>query len=309
MEVPTNMKNLSLSRQILVWFSALILVVLVYVGITVGSMEQLWESTVGLYEHPLTTRRAVSEIEKDVLIIHRYMMQLVTDHQADAEETIQSINLLEADAYDHIEVLTKSYLGPQSDVTEIRDGLVKWKAIRDQTISLFLNGKHDEARARVENTGVGGSQAAVVLKDVENIAQFAKNKAEEFFGEATEQRNQIRYQTILVGTIAIGLLLLIGYFLRNGIVPPLRTLTQAAENMRQGHYQTRVPVETGNELGVLAKSFNTMAETIAAEMEYRDRTVQVSSAMFHANAMRPFCQDLLESLMLQTHSQLGAVNF
>ncbi len=50
-----------------------------------------------------------------------------------------------------------------------------------------------------------------------------------------------------------------------------------------GRYQVRVPYEAANEMGVLAKAFNTMAEKIAGEIEHRDRTVQVSSAMFHTN--------------------------
>jgi hypothetical protein len=42
-------------------------------------MLALWESTVGLYEHPLLTSEAVGEIEENVLLIHRYMIQLVED--------------------------------------------------------------------------------------------------------------------------------------------------------------------------------------------------------------------------------------
>ena len=304
-----NMKNLSLSRQILVWFSALILVVVVYVGITLGSMEKLWDSTVGLYEHPLTTRRAVGEIEKDVLLIHRYMMQLVSETDQETEIIIQQIDALEADANLQVDVLYSSYLGPKSDIDDIQTGLVKWRSIRAETIRLLRNGDLDAARARVRGTGVGGSQAAEVVKSVEEIVHFAKNKAEEFYNEASLQRNQIRYQTLLIGAIAVLLLLGIGYFLRSGIVPPIRTLTHAAEEMRFGKYQTRVHYESTNEVGVLAKAFNTMSETIAGEIEHRDKAVQVSSAMFHTNSLRLFCQDLLKNLILLTDSQMGAVYF
>jgi len=304
-----NMKKLSLTRQILIWFSALILIVIAYVGITLGSMETLWESTVGLYDHPLTTRRAVGEIEKDVLLIHRYMTQLVTEPSVETETIILRIELLEADAYEQVDLLYSSYLGPKSDIDDVQTGLVKWSTIRGETIRLLRSGSIDEARARVQDDGIGGTQAAEVLKSVEDIVLFAKNRADEFYNEAILQRNQIRNQTLLIGAFAVILLIGIGYFLSSGIVPPIRTLTQAAEEMSLGKYRARVPYEATNEIGVLAKAFNTMAETIAWEIEHRDNTFQVSSAMFHANSLRPFCQDLLKNLIQLTDSQLGAIYF
>ncbi len=81
------MKNLKISKQIYIWLAIMLLLIVLLSASALSSIEGMWVNTAGLYEHPLTTRRAVGKIEADVLLIHRNMLQLVLEEsQHDTEK-------------------------------------------------------------------------------------------------------------------------------------------------------------------------------------------------------------------------------
>ncbi|MGZ0714223.1 HAMP domain-containing protein [Pseudomonas palleroniana] len=74
------------------------------------------------------------------------------------------------------------------------------------------------------------------------------------------------------------IILLIGlYELQYGVVNPLEELVHATQRFRDGDYQTRVNHRSEDELGQLALSFNTMAETIEAAHRNLESQVQLKT--------------------------------
>lgn len=65
------------------------------------------------------------------------------------------------------------------------------------------------------------------------------------------------------GLVAVGL----SFFLARRISRPLRQVSDAGRRLAAGELDTRVPVESRDELGVLASSFNEMAEQLAIARE------------------------------------------
>jgi len=305
-----KMKNLTISKQIYIWLAMILLLIVLLSASALSSIEGIWVNTAGLYEHPLTTRRAVAAIEADVLLIHRNMAQLVIEeNQQHADKLIQDIDAYEADAYHQVDVLYKSYLGPQSDINLTLNELSLWSIIRAETIRLLQAGQVDEARIRVEADGAGGLQADKVLSAVISISDFAKIKGDEFYQAARTQRSQTILRTALFSTAAALALLGIGYFMRKSMVPPLREITGAAESMHKGELNTRVQYEAKSEIGTLSKAFNAMAETIENETAHKDKITQMSLIMFQEDSLRRFCQELLRHLLQLTDSQIAAIYF
>lgn len=72
-------------------------------------------------------------------------------------------------------------------------------------------------------------------------------------------------QLYLVGVSALVLLIivLVAAFISNNITKPIRILTKAAQEFGKGHFQ-KVTIQRNDELGLFAKTFNTMAENIQA---------------------------------------------
>lgn len=83
--------------------------------------------------------------------------------------------------------------------------------------------------------------------------------------------NQVTQMIFLAGIILSLVVVLISFILAKRFTRPIEVLTGAAEQMKRGKYTERVPAPTAqDELGLLAQTFNEMADTIEADVnEFR----------------------------------------
>jgi len=301
-------KNLSISKQINIWLSSVFLIILILASASLFFIDAIWKNTSELYMHPLTVRRAVGALEADVLLIHNNMLQLgLGNSQQGIDEYVKKIDVYEADASRQLDIIYDRYLGQRSDIDKVSDALVQWKTIRNETIRLYRTGQVAEAQKRVDSKGIGGVQAEKVMNLTIVISDFALNKGDEFYLSAQEQRNSNVKLLVALVSGAFFVLIGIGYYLRKGIVPPIIELTAATEAMQQGKLDARIHSDLTNEIGLLSKAFNDMANTIEAEIIHKDTVLGLSSTMIEQDDLHQFCQELLKGLMLKTNSQMGAV--
>ena len=68
---------------------------------------------------------------------------------------------------------------------------------------------------------------------------------------------------IYAALAAMVIALLVGILLARTIIKPLRALTQAAQNITQGHLEQQVTVQSRDEIGQLAETFNQMSQEVA----------------------------------------------
>jgi DNA-binding NtrC family response regulator/HAMP domain-containing protein len=115
-----------------------------------------------------------------------------------------------------------------------------------------------EARTSLEGLEVATSHA--LLKDGEKVVGLLgvyRSRA------ATENRKAAVLRTLLLSTLAALLLVaLAGGTLVARVTDRLQRVTHAAREIARGHLDSRAPVESQDEVGRLAESFNTMAEAL-----------------------------------------------
>lgn len=305
-----KLSNYKIGRQINIYLGAIFLIVALLLGSSLFFMSSLWNNASDLYDHPITVRRAVSEINVDVLLIHRDMRQLPFEtNQQEIDRLISNINGYEEEINRQIEVLYDRYLGEEEDIDVLVSELSMWKSIRTETVRLLRSGQIEVVADRVKSNGVGGLQADVVLGELEEISDFADNKAEEFYQNAQDNRNMIIAQLVLLSISIMIVLLVIGKNLRKGILPPLEKLSYATKAINKGELKTRIENGSTNEFGDLARSFNAMAEKIQKDIEYRENAVLISSGMFKHSKLQSYSKELLKNLLNYTDSQLAAIYF
>jgi CheY-like chemotaxis protein/CHASE3 domain sensor protein len=306
----TGIKNLKIGIQLRIALSAILILVLLLGAVSWFQSDSLWQITNDLYEHPLTTRRAIGELQADSLYIYRGMKDLILTNSEQTRETIlREIDTYEASATRQLEVLYKSYLGPRQDINEVQNAFVQWKTIRTETIRLLREGKIAEATARTYSTGVGGAQAEKLMDEIRDISDFAQKKGDTFYADARARKETIFVSlAILLGAI---LLLAIGiiYLLTRAIMEPLLELTSVAEKYRQGDLDARSRYISANEFGTLSTAFNDLAETIQTELSSKENTARIADAMLGNAELMAFCRALLPELIDRTDSNIGAVYF
>lgn len=110
--------------------------------------------------------------------------------------------------------------------------------------------------------------SAVTLEDSSQEVGFVRVAlpVEDIEAELTQLR-----QTILVATLAVGLLtIVLATFIAERTTLPLRQLTSAAEELVMGDVKNRLIPPTRDEIGQLTRAFNAMAVRLQSEFESLD---------------------------------------
>jgi two-component system, NtrC family, nitrogen regulation sensor histidine kinase NtrY len=108
-----------------------------------------------------------------------------------------------------------------------------------------------------------------------------------------ELRNRIRSAALLAGSIGIVLAILFSGWASSRVTRPVEQLAQAAREVAAGNWNTRVPVDSSDELGALAESFNRMTAEL---LEQREHLVQAERVAAWRELARRLAHELKNPL-------------
>jgi methyl-accepting chemotaxis protein len=305
-----KLRDLKIGTQLRLGLGIILFFAILLAAIAWVQTNIQWQQTEGLYEHPYQVRLALGDLEADILAIRSGMKELIMVQDGQELDTVlQEMEVRKADAAKQFGVLDDRYLGPRSDVSRLYDDFVKWNTIREETIRLCREGKTAEASARIKSEGVGGAHVAVFFGRLQTIDDFARNKAEEFYRDASKKNDILHYQ--LVGLIAVILVLslFVVWLTLKGIKTPLTELTFVTGQFMEGRMNARSRYSSANEFGKLSASFNSMADAIQTQMQITTSEAQLAGTMLRGDDVHIFCREMLEALLQYTGSQMGAVYF
>jgi methyl-accepting chemotaxis protein len=87
----------------------------------------------------------------------------------------------------------------------------------------------------------------------------------------------LQQRVVWIGVCGLIILAFLGYLLARSIARPIRQLATATERMADGDLTTRVALTRGDEIGVLARSFNVMAESLAQRVAAEQQAQQAEA--------------------------------
>jgi len=303
-----KLKDMKISTQLRIGMSVIILFVAILGATAWFQANDLWQETKGLYEHPLTVRRALDKLTIDILTMHRDMKDLVmADNEQERQSIILDIDTHEAEATKQFDILYDRYLGPRKDIEEARSAFVLWKAIRVETIRLLGAGKTTEAVRRTKSSGIGGGHVEKLLGEIQDMSDFAKVRGDKFYADAQKEKDALMIRLWIVFGAILLLTLGVSYLLLRNIRKPLQELTSLTEQFGQGKLDARSHYVSANEFGNLAVSYNALAETVQSEWQSRESAARIAEVMLKQEDMRDFCKALLKNLLTETGSQIGAI--
>nr|MBA3498745.1 HAMP domain-containing protein [Deltaproteobacteria bacterium] len=146
------------------------------------------------------------------------------------------------------------------------DGLIEGDSLEKSTIGRPIGDAEEVARARRGQVGrtirklrenEAPQYLVAVPADLGRVIRLAVP-----LGDVLETRARMRNR-LLVGS-GFGLLgcLLLSYIFVRAITRPLQSMTRTAERLAKGDYDAPPPIDSGGELGVLARAMNHMAAEV-----------------------------------------------
>jgi len=89
------------------------------------------------------------------------------------------------------------------------------------------------------------------------------------------RKNKLLYSYILATILCTVVAIALAIFLIRSIVKPLRNLTKIAEDITNGDYNKRIPINNNDEVGVLAKALNKTLDTLNAYIKTLDEEAKL----------------------------------
>lgn len=169
----------------------------------------------------------------------------------------------------------------QRRVREIAESIDDYLGLWARPVIRLANNDPADARSQFLSNPVGRARLETMRAQFD--ALYARERSIINMREdSAEQRS--RY-AIGFGLGGLGLVLLVAtgftLYLRRSVVTPVLTVAEATGRLAAGHLSTRVPAAREDELGDLARSFNSMADSLQqsqAELEHSNAELKRSNA-------------------------------
>ena len=138
----------------------------------------------------------------------------------------------------------------------------------------------DEARSQVQTNG-GRERLDGVRAQFERL--FERERAVIRARERAAERGSSRAIGLGIAGLVLVIAVALGFtlYLRRSVLRPVRTVAEATGRLAAGDLSTRVPAEREDELGELARSFNSMADSLERgreELEHSNAELTRSNA-------------------------------
>jgi len=302
------MKNLKIGTQIQLAFAAILFFVIIIAMVSYWQSGQIHQQTDTMYNHPVKVRRAIGALSTDIQSIRVNMMELViSSEDKEIASCLNQIEILKANTFDETDNIYDSYLGPRQDVDSLKQALIIWDSVRDETIRLFRAGKTREAVSRVKIGGIDGYNVEKTLAALKKIDNFARMKGDSLYSISVKLIDSLNWQLMMLTAAILLITILINYILTGNIRKPLIELTKASIRFHEGDLNSRSLYASKNEFGILSGSFNIMVNDIQQKTESDKKVLRLASLMLSKYEAKEFFIETLKALITHTGSQMAAV--
>jgi diguanylate cyclase (GGDEF)-like protein/PAS domain S-box-containing protein/putative nucleotidyltransferase with HDIG domain len=269
-EFAMPLKDYKISNQIIITQLIIILVILVMGLFSFFTIDSLVQTNETLREHPVATKAALSSLKEDILNIRLIIdLTVLGEGSLPSQSQQESIVAYEVDAGKQLDILENTYLGPKLDLSTLKDEIGVYSTIRIETLRLLSIGKLAEAQQRVMSGGISDIQTNKIAGSIRIMEDYSDKKADQLNLQADEtaKLSLLIFAILMLSVSAVsGVTLRI---LRKRILNPLIELKRAIDNYSQGELTSRSLITSKNEVGVLSTAFNSMAEKIEEDSQFK----------------------------------------
>lgn len=164
-------------------------------------------------------------------------------------------------------------------IDTITEKITRLNALVDADFSQFEQ-NNDTVQSKSDPFSTEKEEVVKLLRSYRNLEKEEIKFAHSEVGTITFQVLEI---ILLVTGVFMVIIIIISGLLARSILKPLQLLKEAAEKLGQGDMSSRVTIHTKDELGVLAQTFNSMADNVkearsVLEAKIQERTLELEKA-------------------------------
>ena len=203
-------------RKILGGFLSIVIVVLCSGINSQWQLTKISQDVDDLYQHPFSVSNAANNINFHLVSMHRYMKDVVlAQNQKELDLAVKQVALHEQAALKDFDIIFERFLGNKSQLNKTYRTFLGWKAIRSEVISLVK--QHRRAEAIAITKGKGAKHVATLNILVENLVEFAFNKAKEFHSSSQENKEQALIANFIFSFLTLMLVMFFAFNIKRNL--------------------------------------------------------------------------------------------
>lgn len=257
------MKNLKMSKKLLVAFGTVIILMIVIVAFSVTAFMTVGGLLTNFYEEPYADVQIADDMVLEINLTAKNMLHASssTDDAVTSERlkmAEENVAVLAAD----IEELKKHYTGDMADVNIIADNVAEVQATLEHFKGVASQHNVAEAYKVYESELLPELQA--IQTAAYNILDFEHSVADKVYAEANNRSNTTSIIIAVIGVVAIIIGNILAIYITKLIIKGIKDVENAAVQMSNGNYDVDITYTSKDEIGSLADSMRTMAERTSA---------------------------------------------
>lgn len=289
-------------------FATMLLFVIILGVVSYWQTDKIYKQTESIYNHPMQVRAAIRQLEAEVANIGLGTKDLLlAKNNQESFEATHLIQLASANALQQFYIMNEQYLGPRKDLDEAFNAYITWKTANEENYKLALSGDPEHFSESLRNEAPVKKLKEKLLVKIKLIEDFAVKKGDDIFLNAVTLNKSLNSQLFVLVAVILLLSVLINFILLRNIRKPINELTVVANRFHAGDMNARYNYSSVNELGLLSRSFNELANTVQINHELSKKGTDLSALMLSNEDARKFFNATLSALANHTGSQMAAV--
>lgn len=267
------MKNLSISKKLIVGFGAILVMLLITIGVAIFSISNINEQIHSYAKYTLPNSTSIWTLRRNDVAIQRDMSRALSE--TDSQKIAELFAAAQTDCDARMSELDK-YAGNQRDnsrdahIAQLRALWEQSGKIRLEMATLMKN--PTEANVQQARELLDNNYLPVADQATEILIGFTKTADERAVHQEQDAEASVRFaliSLIVCGIASVVLSVLLAGIIRKSILAPVNEIVDAYGEISKGNMKTAINYQSRDELGQMAsliQKTNAMQSTIVGDV-------------------------------------------
>ncbi|WP_238886261.1 methyl-accepting chemotaxis protein [Clostridium sp. YIM B02551] len=272
-------KNMRIKQKLVLSFSILTFFIVVVGGFGVYGLKSINSNVDTLYNDNFITLKNIEKINSNILISRLDIINLVESRDSNnVDKTVNSISQIRTEDNSILADYEKTNLSENEKtlLSNLKDGLNKYRVAVDDTINLVKDKKYDEAMELSKNTA---SIRADITSSVDKLIVEINNQAATNKDKSNGISKTTLYIMLILAVVATLAGIVMAFAISQSIAKSIKKVLNLAKSLEAGDLSHKIEVDSNDELGVLSEALNNATENVRTLVsQISDSAYSISSS-------------------------------